>query len=119
MFASNQSNVEENMKSCITCGMPFTGSHEGDIGLETAQGPVCRFDIENGVIKAPEQIFEGGVEFFAQSVADGDRELAARLTRTNMKSLPYWQAHPFPGLEGPEATQEEFGVAMARLSADK
>ncbi|MEK9156793.1 MAG: hypothetical protein AAB448_01500 [Patescibacteria group bacterium] len=38
-----------------------------------------------------------------------------RLTRRNMKSLPYWQTRPFAQLEGPEATDEEFSTAMAKL----
>ena len=103
------------MKSCITCGMPFEGAHASDIGLEIAEGPVCKFDLENGKIKSGEEIFEGGVGFFTDAVADGDRELATRLTRKNMKSLPHWQAHPFANLEGPEATDEEFQNAMAKL----
>ncbi len=102
------------MKSCITCGMPLEGDHAGDIGMETLDGLVCKFDSENGVIKSASEIFRGGVEFFV-TVTDGDRELASKLTRKNMKALPYWQARPFAELEGPEATDEEFGVAMAKL----
>lgn len=103
------------MKSCITCGMPFEGDHANDIGLETAEGPVCKFDSENGSIKSAEEIFEGGVQFFLGSVADGDRDLAERITRKNMKGLAYWQAHPFALLDGAEATDQEFGEAMAKL----
>lgn len=103
------------MKSCITCGMPFEGSHANDIGLETADGPVCVYDVKDGKMKSPEEIFDGGVEFFLGSVADGDRELAENVTRKNMKSLPYWQAHPFAKLEGPEVSDEVFGQLMAKL----
>lgn len=103
------------MKTCITCGMPFEGDHANDISLELPEGTVCKFDSENGKIKSGEQIFEGGVEFFAHEATDGDHELAARLTRRNMKSLPYWQTHPFAMLNGPEATDEEFQTAMAKL----
>lgn len=85
--------------------------------METPEGLVCTFDSENGQMKPAAEIFKGGVEYFAQSVADGDRNLAERITRTNMKRLPYWQQHQFPELEGPEATEEEFGAAMAKLSA--
>jgi len=95
--------------------MPFVGNHEGDIALELAEGPVCKFDVENGKLKSGEAIFAGGVEFFVEEVADGDRDLAARLTRKNMKSLPYWQIHPFDMLTGPEATDKEFGIAMSKL----
>ena len=102
------------MKSCITCGMPLEGDHANDIGMETPEGLVCKFDSENGVIRSASEIFKGGVEFFA-TVADGDRELAERLTRKNMKGLPYWQARPFAELDGPEATDEEFTAAMAKM----
>lgn len=103
------------MKSCITCGMPFEGNHTNDIGLETAEGPICIHDSADGKVKSGEDIFEGGVQFFLGAVANGDRELAERLTRKNMKSLGYWQRHPFAGLKGVEATDQEFGDAMARL----
>ena len=103
------------MKSCITCGMPLEGAHEKDFWMDTPDGPVCKFDSVGGKIKNSEEIFEGGVNFFAQAVADGDRELAARLTRKNMNGLAYWQAHPFMMLEGAMATDQEFGTAMAKL----
>jgi hypothetical protein len=103
------------MKSCMMCGMPLEGNHEGDVGLETAEGPVCKFDVVNGVVKSPEEIFEGGVHFFMGSVADGNRALAERLTRKNMSMLPHWQANPFILLDGEQSSDEEFGVAMAKL----
>lgn len=78
-------------------------------------GPVCVYDAENGAIKSVEDIFNGGVEFFASSAAAGDRALAERLTRTNMNSLTYWKNHPAAILGGPEATPEEFVAAMAKL----
>lgn len=99
----------------MTCGMPFVGDHAGDVGLKTAEGNVCTFDVENGAIKSPEHIFEGGVAYFLDAVCEGDRVLAERLTRKNMKSLPYWQAHPFALLDGEVATDEEFGACMAKL----
>lgn len=95
--------------------MPFAGEHAGDIGLELPEGPVCKFDSESGKVKSGDDIFEGGVNFFAEEVAGGDRNLATRLTRKNMKALPYWQAYPFAELTGPEATDEEFQSAMAKL----
>ena len=104
------------MRSCITCGMPLEGDHAGDLGLELPEGLVCKFDIENGQVKSAEAIFAGGVTFFAQSCADGDQELAARLTRKNMKALPYWQTRHFAELDGAEATDEEFQAAMAKLA---
>jgi hypothetical protein len=104
------------MKTCITCGMPLEGEHEKDFCLEIPEGSVCKHDCENGELKSPEEIFKGGVEFFLSSAAaDGDRDLAERLTRKNMKSLPYWKYHPFADLDGAEATDEEFAAAMGKL----
>ncbi len=103
------------MKTCITCGMPLEGNHANDIGLELPEGLVCKYDSENGTIKSGDEIFEGGVMFFAGAATDGNRDLATRLTRKNMKALPYWQAHPFEELEGEEANDEEFNTAMAKL----
>ena len=94
--------------------MPFEGSHANDIGMELPEGPVCKFDSENGKMKSADQIFAGGIEFFSQYV-DGDRDLAERVTRKNMKSLAYWQAHPFAQLEGVEASDAEFGAVMAKM----
>lgn len=95
--------------------MPLEGNHAGDTGLETADGPVCIHDSAEGKIKAPEIIFEGGVQFFTQAATNGDRDLALRLTRKNMKALPYWQAHPFAGLDGEQATDAEFQAALSAL----
>lgn len=95
--------------------MPLEGEHAGDIGMETAEGLVCKFDSENGEIKPANEIFEGGVQFFMGATTDGDRALAERLTRKNMKALPHWQTHPFAELEGDEATDAEFAAAMAKL----
>lgn len=103
------------MKTCITCGMPLERDHANDIGFELPEGLVCKYDSENGNLKSGDEIFEGGVAFFAGAATDGDRDLAARLTRKNMKALPYWQAHPFDSLEGEQATDEEFSAAMAML----
>ena len=103
------------MNSCITCGMPFTGDHLNDIGLELPEGSLCKFDVANGRMKSGEEIFDGGVDFFVDEVAEGDIALATRITRKNMNSLPYWQTHPFAKLAGAEATDEEFQHAMAKL----
>ncbi len=103
------------MKSCTTCGMPFVGAHANDIALETSEGSFCTFDVHDGKVKSGEEIFNGGVQFFQHEVANGDRELAERLTRKNMKFLPYWQKRPFAELEEPVATDQEFGEAMAKL----
>ncbi len=103
------------MKTCITCGMPLSEDGIHDTGLMMAEGPVCIHDSTDGKMKVPQEIFEGGVGFFLSSVTPGDRSLAERITRKNMKSLPYWQAHPFAELEGSEASDEEFAEAMKKL----
>lgn len=103
------------MKTCITCGMPLEGDHTNDIGLETPEGPVCKFDIKDGQIKDAADIFEGGVTFFLTAAADGDRSLAERLTRKNMSGLPYWKMHHFAELDGEQATDQEFNTAMMKL----
>lgn len=95
--------------------MPFEGDHANDIGLELPEGLVCKYDSTEGIIRSGEEIFKGGVDFFANEVAGGDRGLGERLTRKNMKALPYWNAHPFPMLDGSTATDDEFQDAMAKL----
>lgn len=105
------------MTSCITCGMPLEGNHAKDRALELPEGPVCIYDTADGKVRSAEEIFDGGVHFFQTAVADGNRDLAERLTRKNMRALPYWQTRPFGKLEGPEASDEEFGAAMARIAS--
>lgn len=95
--------------------MPLEGEHEKDFGFDSPDGPVCQFDSENGMIKPAEEIFRGGVKFFADACTEGDDDLAARLTRLNMSRLPYWQKHPFAELNGPKASDAEFGAAMSKL----
>lgn len=103
------------MKTCITCGMPLGGEHANDIGMELPEGPVCKFDCENGKLKSSQEIFHGGIEFFASACTNGDKDLAAKLTRKNMKNLAYWQAHPFAELDGEEATDAQMQEAIAKL----
>lgn len=95
--------------------MPLEGEHANDIGFESADGPVCKFDSVDGQIKPAADIFEGGVQYFLTAAADNDRALAERLTRTHMKNLAYWQAHPCDLLNGDLASDAEFGAAMAKL----
>ena len=82
--------------------------------MDTPDGPVCKYDSEGGQIKSGDEIFEGGVAFFLP-LGDGDRQIAEKLTRRNMKGLPYWQKHPFARLDGEEATDAEWRVAMGKL----
>ena len=95
--------------------MPFVGAHANDIGLDTPEGSVCVYDVKDGQIKKAKDIFEGGVHFFMTEATGGDRDLAEKIIRKNMHALPYWKNHPFAQLSGPEATEQEFGEAMAKL----
>lgn len=103
------------MKTCISCGMPLEGEHADQLGIQTADGSVCINDCMNGDMKEPEEIFEGGVQFFLSVTGGEDRALAERLTRKNMNSLDYWKSHPAEILNGPTATDEEFHAVMSKL----
>ena len=100
-------------KSCITCSMPL--EHEGEIGAKLPEGFVCIHCAENGKVKSCKDIFEGGIDFFLSMLPDADRSLAEKLTRRNMKSLPYWQANPDSILNGPVASDKEFASVMDLL----
>lgn len=102
------------MKSCIACSMPLEDPK--DIGGEIEDGPVCvHCATPEGKVKSCEEVFEGGVQFFMHAVAGTERVLAERLTRKNMKMLPYWQKNGGACLEGTEASEEEFVEAMGKL----
>ena len=103
------------MQSCVTCGMPFEGNHANDIGLETAEGPVCIHDVHDGKVKTVQEIFEGGVAWSMGAVTNGVRDPAERLCRRNMQSLPYWQKRPDPIMQGESVTEEEYQAAFAKL----
>lgn len=103
------------MKTCIACGMPLEGEHAEHLGIQTADGAVCIHDCVNGEMKDPNDIFEGGVQFFLSASGGNDRALAERLTRKNMNSLEYWKNNPIEMLKGPEATDEEFDAVMSKL----
>lgn len=102
--------------------MPFEGNHVNDIGLETVDGPVCKFDVKldpsavegKMIMKSPEEIFKGGVEFFKMHT-NGDEKLSERLCRKNMNHLPYWAAHHFVMLDGEQASNEEYHSVLAKL----
>ncbi|HWQ60442.1 MAG: AraC family transcriptional regulator [Candidatus Moranbacteria bacterium] len=100
-------------KICNACGMPLEkkedfagGNEEMDYCLHCAD--------ESGSVHSCEEIFEGGVQFF-MGATGADRALAERVTRKNMKGLPYWQGKTCTILEGEEATDAEFAEALAKL----
>ena len=102
------------MNTCITCSMPLVTKAE--VGLTTSDGSHCIHCTNiDGTLKTCEQIFTGGVEFFMAAVPSVTKELAEKLARKTMKSLPYWQKHHHSCLEGAAASDEEFKEAMAQL----
>lgn len=102
------------MNSCIACKMPLNDPKE--IGLKIADGLVCiHCSTADGKVKSCEEVFEGGVHFFMTAIPGTDRHLAERLTRKNMKELPYWKSNMGACLEGEEATSEEFKAALSKL----
>jgi len=89
---------------------------DANIGAKTREGTVCKFCVDSaGNIKACEEIFEGGVQFFINTISDTNRDLAERITRKNMLKLPYWQNRDCECLKGTVATDEEFQIALAKI----
>lgn len=102
------------MKYCEACGMPMTKPEDFAGGDESAQ--FCLYCVnEDGSVKSCDEIFEGGVQFFRQAIG-GERELAEKITRKNMKMQSFWQGKNEPILQGEEATGEEFAEAMRKMS---
>lgn len=102
------------MKTCIACSMPLEDAK--DVGGEIVDGQICiHCATADGKVKSCEEIFEGGVQFFMNVAHLADRNLAERVTRKNMNSLPYWQKNKGVCLDGEEASDEEFGEMMSKL----
>ena len=105
--------MDENF--CLACGMPLTEPSE--IGGHNEHGDICTYCVDaTGQLKSGQEIFQGGVEFFKNSLPNINQDLAERVVRRNMQSLPYWQAHPLAELEGPVATDEEFMSIIEALT---
>ena len=99
--------------TCATCGMPLVKKE--DIGLVNREGSFCRYCVADGKVKSGYSIFHGGVSFFMHSIPGMSVELAEKVTRRNMKSLPYWKTKNEPCLEGEEASDEEYMDAMKKV----
>ena len=98
----------------MACSMPLEKVE--DIGLENESGIFCKYCVsDDGSVKSCQKIFFGGVQFFMGAVPGTERALAERLTRKNMKSLPYWQSKEHECLNGEEASEEEFNEAMSKM----
>lgn len=102
------------MKECSACGMPLTKKEDFALGDENSS--FCLYCVNpDGSLKTCEEIFKGGVEFFLGALG-GDREMAEKITRKNMLSLPSWQGKDCEVLKGELASDEEFAAAMAKLA---
>ncbi|HAU30477.1 MAG: hypothetical protein UV79_C0004G0038 [candidate division TM6 bacterium GW2011_GWF2_43_17] len=101
-------------KYCFACGMPMSKREDFAQGDEHSNFCLHCVD-EEGAVRACEEIFEGGVQFF-MSELDGDRQLAEKTTRKNMRMLPYWQNHECGLLSGEVVSDEEFAEILKKLS---
>ena len=102
------------MKKCLACGMPLIKPE--DCANHDLNADFCIHCVnEQGEVKSAEEIFQGGVEFFIAATGV-NRELAKKLTRRNMNSLPYWQNKNEICLQGEEASDEEFQMAMEKFN---
>jgi hypothetical protein len=100
-------------KFCESCGMPLERKEDCAQGDENAQ--FCVYCVNaDGRVKACEEVFQGGVQFFMDSLG-GDRAEAEKITRKNMSQQPYWQGKDCEILKGEMATDEEFAEAMKKL----
>jgi hypothetical protein len=101
------------MKYCNACGMPLMKKEDFSLGDENSD--FCLFCTNpDGSVKAGEEIFEGGVQYF-MSQFGGDRNMAEKLTRKNMSQQPYWAGKDCQFLKGEMATDEEFAEIMKKL----
>jgi radical SAM protein with 4Fe4S-binding SPASM domain len=102
------------MKYCASCGMPL--ANKDDIGAENEKGIFCKHCVdENGNVKSCQEIFNGGMEFFMNTIPNVDKNLAEKVTRKNMNMQSYWRNNNEECLKGEEATDEEFQNVLAKL----
>lgn len=100
-------------KKCQACEMPL--EEKEDFAGEDETANLCCFcGNADGSMKTCKEIFEGGVQFFLSQLK-GDREMAEKITRKNMNTVPYWQDKDCEILKGEMATDEEFAEAMKKL----
>jgi hypothetical protein len=101
------------MKTCIACSMPLMKKEDFAKGDESSD--FCQYCVnEDGSVKTCEEIFNGGVEFFMQSI-QADRGFAEKVVRKNMSQLPYWQGKNCEILNGEKATDAEFQEVLRKL----
>jgi hypothetical protein len=104
-------------KYCILCGMPLKNLE--DVALEVNEGSVCKFCLnEDRSLKSCQEVYDGGVVFFMNSIPGANKALAERITRKNMNSLVYWQSKNEECLKGEQATDEEFKESLDKLHTE-
>ncbi|MBF0363436.1 MAG: hypothetical protein HQK49_20610 [Oligoflexia bacterium] len=100
---------------CSACNMPLENT--SDIGLTTKEHFFCiHCTHQDKTIKTCTEIFEGGIQFFLNTMPDLNRDFAERIVRKNMNSLSYWNTRKDTCLQGPEASDEEFAEILKRLA---
>ena len=101
------------MKTCIACSMPLEKPE--DFGCQNESSDTCVYCTnEDGTIKSCIEIFDGWVNFF-MAATWSSRQLAEKIVRKNMLSLPYWQERKEVCLEWEIATDEEFSECLKKL----
>ena len=101
------------MKQCSACGMPLVNKEDFAKGDENSE--FCAYCVnDDGSVKTCEEIFNGGVAYFLHALG-GEKTMAEKITRKNMKALAYWQSSDCDLLKGEMATDEEFIEAIKKL----
>lgn len=91
-----------------------------DVKVRTEKGPVCEFCVNSeGEVKSCKEVFEGGVQFFMNSIEGVGREMAEKVTRKNMRMQPQWQGSEDECLKGDAATDEEFADVLKKLHSEE
>jgi hypothetical protein len=100
-------------KYCEACGMPM--SKKEDFALGDEKSEFCLYCVNpDGSVKSCEEIFEGGVQFFMNTLG-GDRKLAEKVTRKNMTMQSYWKDKDCAVLKGEMTTDEQFAQILKKL----
>lgn len=99
---------------CQACGMPLINQEDYACGDKNAKFCVYCTNAD-GSPKSCAEIFEGGVQFFMTTLGQ-DRNLAEKITRKNMRALPYWKNNTCTCLQGEVATDAEFAEVLKKLS---
>jgi hypothetical protein len=101
------------MKTCLACAMPLLEKKDFAQGDENSQ--FCWHCVnKDGIVKTCEEIFNGGVCFFTETVGL-DKKIAEKFVRKNMNSLAYWQNKICDILKGEQTTDEEFQEVLQKL----